>query len=46
MGIAAARLTLAWFQMPLLPDPTFAVLSGAGLSGTNRSPGSWLVQAA
>ena len=38
MGIAAARLALAWRQRSL----AIAVLSGAGLSGTNRSSGSWL----
>ena len=37
MGIAAARLAFAWFQMPLLLYLAFAVLSGTtGLSG------SWL----
>jgi hypothetical protein len=37
MGIAAASLALASFQMPLLFDLVIAVLSGA-----NRLSGSWL----
>jgi len=42
MGIAAASLALASFQMPLLFDLAIAVLSGAVLSGANRLSGSWL----
>jgi hypothetical protein len=36
MGIAAARSALAWRQQSLAID----ILSGAVLSGTNRSSGS------
>ena len=42
MGIAAASLALASFQMPLLFDLAIAVLCGAVLSGANRLSGSWL----